>query len=704
MEFRVTVADDGLYNHAPMNEQILLQPLESPGKKFWKSWKWIGLAVYIAALALGRYLPGPVVAAAYIYGMVVVANLVFFGFRYLRDRIFWRVRNRLIGSFIFVGVIPLLVVLGLVSLAAYLMFGQLAGQYLKSALTENTRLLSEINLDLAGQLTPADSARSFESKTSAVFAKHSTQFPRLAARLVKRPPNGTFAAVFRQDPHGILRALSPHPGDTWLDKAASYEGILQDGRKLLLISFRPLPGNAGFYIETAAPMDQALENRLRLEKSLYVTFIAREEAGVDITQNGNQVTINQKSAAGRPEEAPVRQRQISQNALLKKDLRKMIAWYLALEGKDYESGKRGIIGFVPLHAPWEAVFKTYMVLDDGLSKAILVAFYILLGLFIAVELLSLIVGGTINRHVTRSIHDMYQGILALQKGDLEHKIPVRKNDQLGLLAHSFNQMTGSISRLLEEVVEKKRLEKELEIAREVQATLFPKSLPQPPGMSLFGGCKPARMVSGDYYDFIVEDETHLNIVVGDISGKGISAALLMANLQAAMRSQILSTKRQDPEAIGHSLAEIMAQLNRQIYLNSPPEKYATLFLSRYDANSRRLWYCNAGHLPPIVLTAEGSKALEATGTVIGLLQHATYEAKSIDLEPGTLLAIYTDGVTEALNKADEEFGEHRLAAALQQSRLRSPEGIWEHVMSRVGEWQSDLPQYDDITLIVAKAS
>jgi sigma-B regulation protein RsbU (phosphoserine phosphatase) len=212
------------------------------------------------------------------------------------------------------------------------------------------------------------------------------------------------------------------------------------------------------------------------------------------------------------------------------------------------------------------------------------------------------------------------------------------------------------------------------------------------------------MVSGDYYDFIIEDEMRLNIVVGDISGKGISAALLMANLQAAMRSQLLSTKHDNPDSIGQSLGKIMTQLNQQIYLNSPPEKYATLFLSRYDADSRRLWYCNAGHLPPIVLTPHGTQALEATGTVIGLLPNAGYEAKSMELAPGTLLAIFTDGVTEALNKADEEFGENQLLTTLQQSIMHTPEAIWNRVMSRVGDWQGDLPQYDDITLIVAKVS
>jgi sigma-B regulation protein RsbU (phosphoserine phosphatase) len=316
---------------------------------------------------------------------------------------------------------------------------------------------------------------------------------------------------------------------------------------------------------------------------------------------------------------------------------------------------------------------------------------------------SLVIGFVISRRITRSVHDMYQGTLALQKGDLQHRIPVRRKDQLGLLAYSFNQMSASISRLLEEVSEKKRLEQELEIAREVQATLFPKQLPHPRGMAIFGGCEPARVVSGDYYDFIVEDEARLDIVVADISGKGISAALLMANLQAAMRNQLLSIKHDSPEDIENSLAEVVTQLNQQIYLNSPAEKYATLFLSRYDAETRRLSYCNAGHLPPILLEGQGVQMLEPTGMVVGLFPNASYQAKSVEMSPGSTLAIFTDGVTEAVNGTDEEFGDERLLEALRGSRARTPEGIYKFVIEKIRAWQGDLPQHDDITLIIAKA-
>jgi sigma-B regulation protein RsbU (phosphoserine phosphatase) len=185
-------------------------------------------------------------------------------------------------------------------------------------------------------------------------------------------------------------------------------------------------------------------------------------------------------------------------------------------------------------------------------------------------------------------------------------------------------MSASIVRLLEEVSEKKLLEQELEIAREVQATLFPKQLPSPRGLAIFGGCEPARTVSGDYYDFIVEDEAHLHIVVGDISGKGISAALLMATLQAAMRSQLLTMRQAGSESLEQRLSDIMA--------------------------------------------------------------------------------IFTDGVTEAMNGADEEFGEERLIQALQESQSHAPEGIYRHVTDRVRSWQGAQKQHDDITLIVVKVA
>lgn len=689
-----------------MREQFLLTPHETPRRKFWKPWKWVGLAAFAAALLFGSWLPGPVIAAANVYGFVVIANLLWSSFRYLKDRFFWRVRNRLIGSFIFVGVIPLLILFGVIALSAYILLGQMAGEYVNRALQENENLISEMNADLSGQTAGGAGMSAFPAKAASIISSHSAQFPGLAARLLRRLPDGTLRPVSEQDAQNILPDITPHPGDKWLGKAVSFHGILRSGDRIFLSSLRQVPGDTGLYVEMAAPLDDALEARLQKERSLYVNFVVSNEADINITGESASVKIptgrESGSADGTLEERINRELEAEKERLAG-DTRTMVGWYVPLQGKTYESGADSAAGYAVFHVPRLAVLQTFFGWGDEQSQNLLMAIYVLAGMFAFAELVSLLIGFTISRRITRSVHDVYQGILALQKGDLTHKIPVRRNDQLGLLAHSFNQMSSSVQGLLEEVVEKERLEQELEIAREVQATLFPKQFPQPPGMTLFGGCKAARTVSGDYYDFIAEDETHLNIVVGDISGKGISAALLMANLQAAMRSQLLSSRHEDPDATGQILAEIMTQLNRQLYLNSPPEKYATLFLSRYDAGIRRLWYCNAGHLPPIVMNAQATRTLEPTGTVVGLFPDAVYHAAFVDMPPGTLLAIFTDGVTEALNKDEEEFGDRQLLELLQRSSTRTPEEIWDHVIKSVGEWQNDLPQYDDITLIVAKA-
>jgi phosphoserine phosphatase RsbU/P len=692
-----------------MSEPILLPPSEAPRRRFWRPWKWVGLIFFAVALFFGKFLPDPVVTAAYLYGFIIIVNLVFAGLRYVKSRFFWRVRNRLIGAFIFVGVIPLITLLGLVFLSGYVLFGQMAGQFLKKAIEENNHLISEINAELSGQVASADPTAVFDAKAASISSARFAQFPRLASRLLRKTTNGTMEVVAAHDPQRVLPDIATHPGDKWLDDAPLFEGILHYKGKLFLTSLRPVPGTAGFYVETLAPLDRAVEDRIRREKSMYVTFLSQGnvDADVIIDQKGAHVTIRDRKGSVPVEqeaERRVKQQVETDETTRRSDSRRMIAWFLPISGKLYETGKDSVEGVAMLHIPWSIVLKTYLGQGDEQGPSFLIVIYVLAGLFAFTELVSLVIGFTISRRVTRSVHDMHQGILALQRGDLEHKIPVKHNDQLSLLAHSFNQMSTSIARLLDEVVEKKRLEQELEIAREVQATLFPKQLPHPPGMAVFGGCKPARVVSGDYYDFIVEDENHLNIIVGDISGKGISAALLMANLQAAMRTQLVASKHDSPESVGKSLADLMAQLNQQIYRSSPPEKYATLFLSRYDADARRLWYCNAGHLPPVVFDGGQMQLLEPTGMVVGLFPNAAYEAKFVDLRPGSVLAIFTDGLTEAVNSEDEEFGENRLFEALRQSLVRTPEGIWDSVVSRISNWQGDLPQHDDITLIVAKTA
>jgi len=687
-----------------MTRHSLLPGSRKPAKPFWRRWKWIGLALFAAAVLLRSRLPGIVIAICYLWGIAAIANLLFFAGRYLRDRLFWRVRNRLLASFVFVGLIPIVVLFWLVFLSSYILLGQLAATYFFTSLRELQGEVSKINGEIAGFLPSGPPPVSFASDAARILSAHADLFPRAAARLLKSGAGPLFEIVEVSDPTGVVKKEGPVPAGLWLGGNHDFDGVLVDEQKVLITSLKPVRQEPGYYLEVTVPLDVVLEQRLAREKSLYLAILGRGNTTVRITGTAVKVDIQDDDPARQAEANTEAERLVREMvASSSKDTRWMIAFGTVLDGLKYGTGEKGYAALVLLRVPLAVLYHNFLSPSDFQGQFILKAVYVLAGVFVFVEIISLIIGITISRRVTRSVHDMVQGTLALQSGDLQYRIPVRRKDQLGHLAQSFNQMSEAITRLLEEVSEKKRLEQELEIARDVQATLFPKQLPHPRGMAVFGGCEPARTVSGDYYDFIVEDEARLHIVIGDISGKGISAALLMANLQAAMRSQLLAVKSALPSEIEKSLAAVMTHLNQQIYLNSPPEKYATLFAGRYDAENRRFSYSNAGHPASILINGSEVSRLEATGTVLGLLPDQTYEARTVELGSGALLAVYTDGVTEAVNSADEEFGETRLIETLQEYKSHEPEAIYRQVVTRVRQWQGSLKQHDDITLIIAKA-
>jgi sigma-B regulation protein RsbU (phosphoserine phosphatase) len=658
---------------------------------------------------LRPWLPGWLAALLIIFGLVALFNLLFHLFRYLKDKFFWRVRNRVLGAFIFVGIIPLVLLLGTIFISGRLLVGQLAANYLDTSIRAMEHEISMIGDEISEQIDSSSPAAA-APLVSRMLSAHKGQYPGLAARLVSKTAGGTFEVVWQFDPANVLPGGGAYPAEKWLGPDQRYVGFLLAGRQALLASFRPVARVKNTFLEVSAPLDNNIEDRLQKEKSIYTAFTGTGHTRVGRKSTGFQIEINEKSTEKSAQDAADAQGAETEQAYARvqnrgrEDQRRKIFWWSLMRGSNFQTGKDAAVTFALLEVPLATLYQNYLsgAFDQG--KILMVLIAILSGLFLLAELISFVIGFTISRRITRSIDDMYRGTLALQKGDLEYQIPVRKKDQLGLLAHSFNQMSASIVRLLEEVSEKKLLEQELEIAREVQATLFPKQLPSPRGLTIFGGCEPARTVSGDYYDFIVEDEARIHIVVGDISGKGISAALLMANLQAAMRSQLLSLRQAGMESMEQRLSDIMAKLNEQIFLNSPSEKYVTLFTGRYDAESRQVCYCNAGHLPPILLNNGRITRLEANGTVMGLFPKVGYQAGSIQLDPGTIMAIFTDGVTEAMNGADEEFGEERLIEALNESRSQLPEGIYEHVTGRVRSWQGAQKQHDDITLIIVKAA
>lgn len=256
------------------------------------------------------------------------------------------------------------------------------------------------------------------------------------------------------------------------------------------------------------------------------------------------------------------------------------------------------------------------------------------------------------------------------------------------------------AQLFQQVAEQERLRREVEIAREVQGQLFPQVFPPLATLRYCGSCRPARAVGGDYYDFIALGQSRLGVALGDIAGKGISAALLMTSLHAMLRSHALLGS--------DDLPTLVSGINRLLYASTDAARYATFFYGVYEADSRRLRYVNAGHIPPILVRPEDAPGtfhrLCEGGPVIGLLPDPTYEPGSVALRPGDVLVIVSDGVSEAENAAGDMFGEDRIAQIV-AAHMHEGEGeIHERLLEEVTRFRDGTPQGDDMTLVVAKVS
>jgi sigma-B regulation protein RsbU (phosphoserine phosphatase) len=327
-------------------------------------------------------------------------------------------------------------------------------------------------------------------------------------------------------------------------------------------------------------------------------------------------------------------------------------------------------------------------------------------LFLVVELGAVVLGISLSARITRAVSHLYEGTRRVIRGDFSHRIPVASHDQLGELAASFNQMTGNLERLLVIEKERERLQAEIEIAREVQRQLYPQGDPPRCRLRLTARCDPARMVSGDYYDYQLIGPTRLAFAIGDVAGKGISAALLMATIQAALRAQVgpstpLITDEcsRMPEL---DSALVVSKLNRQVWEHTSPEKYATFFFAAYDEAASTLTYTNAGHLPPLLFRNGKVVPLDTNGTVVGAFPEARYDASCITIEANDLLVCYTDGITEPENAYGEMFGEERLIELVHRHAHLNSDEIIRLVFEAVRAWTGSPELQDDMTLMLAR--
>jgi sigma-B regulation protein RsbU (phosphoserine phosphatase) len=374
-----------------------------------------------------------------------------------------------------------------------------------------------------------------------------------------------------------------------------------------------------------------------------------------------------------------------------------------------------------------ALYRRLFAISNRFGNLIRIALISLAVMFALLELIALVMAARLNHTITKSVQQLYEATVRVDSGDFSHQIAVKSNDQLAELSRSFNRMTTSLERLIEEQKEKERMQSELAVAQEVQNTLFPRGDVRLPQLDIHGVCRPARGVSGDYYDFLLLGNDRLGLALGDISGKGISAALLMATLHSAVRAYRFAAEEViEAEAaaeLAHQLSgtagatladkvrmaalfespsKILQLLNRHLYRSTQPEKYATLWLGHYDGNHRRLTYSNGGQLPPLVLRANGDIVrLDRGGMVVGLIDDQQYDEGSLVLEAGDIVVAYSDGVTEPENDFGD-FGEERLMEIVRRHRKENLQRISENVMLALDDWIGAQEQPDDITLVLAR--
>jgi phosphoserine phosphatase RsbU/P len=658
--------------------------LRATSIEFWRRLSWLDLTC-AALTMIGLILEASDLtggASSFLKFLSVLAGLYLL-FRLIgwwRARLLWSLRNRLVVAYLFIAVVPILLIVTLAILAGQFLYSQLGAYLLYEDIHRRIEIISDISDHIAAAhgtlprgVTQEESERILAAQSHAV---HDRELLGLT--------------IDFSDDARLLRKVAP------LSKNA-FAGLLQEEGSLSLVSLRAMETPKGVrVVRLRVPVTPELLSTIApdlgaIQLNLMQQYKGGAQHGVIYSTGGAQY-----ETAGRAIIARTR------------SLQPPSSWFDSsidvvsrLEDAVFEA-RDGTVG---KPRPVFAVFNARRSRLDGRmfnSLGDLREFYLLrLGafaiLFFLIEVAAFITGFVLTRRIIKAIAELYRATQYVQSGDLTHRVRVERRDQLGVLGESFNLMTESISGLIEGQKQRLRLENEITIAREVQNQLFPQSLPSVPGVEIEAICKAARSVSGDYYDFIQLSPTHIAIAIADISGKGISAALLMASLQAALRSQVLA---EGSERL--STTELVSRLNKHLVRNTGDDRFATFFIAVYDSLTRTLRYTNAGHLPGLLISNGSAVHLDRGGMVLGVLEDIVYEEGALSVPPGALLVGYSDGLIEPENVYGEEFGMRRLEDAAIRVQGAHPGMVAEALMSAAEEWAGTPEQADDMTVIVAR--
>jgi phosphoserine phosphatase RsbU/P len=605
---------------------------------------------------------------------------------FVRARGMWALRHRLIVAYFFMAVAPVVLLFAMVFVAAYLLELQIGAHLLRDDIQSRSEVIAADTNTIAAALN-----REPDLKVDQPVSPQSTA---VEDPILQRPEIAKIITAAQAETPGLRVVLNHGQQLVHAAGGKQFEGLAEFRNQLWFASAETIstPGNGHATLLSVAPITPGVLDAFPSKLGPIGLTLLEPTSNTSlpgITLDNTHYVFGEQIASDKRVLAPA-------SHMLD----------LLINGVATLDAARADLGPDVQDRPVLARFSLRLseinrdlLTSVGAFGSTLV--FILEGfavVFFVFEIAALAVGIMLTRTITGAVAGLYEATLHVRRGDFTHRIQVRQKDQLGALGDSFNEMTTSISELIEEQRQKQRLEHEVTIAHEVQQQLFPSVFPVVPGLELAAICRPARVVSGDYYDFIQLGPTRVGIAVADISGKGIYAALLMASLQAALRSMAVADGQ-------GGTADIISRVNTHLFMNTSDDRYATLFYAVYDSEARTLTYTNAGHLAPLLICG-GPKGqllqLEQGGTVVGLFENPGYTERTVEVTPGSLLVVFSDGITEPENVYGEEFGMQRLKAEVLRQRDISVGRLAENLISAAEQWAGSPEQADDMTVVIAR--
>lgn len=686
----------------------------------------IGIVVRLVVYAIGVLVGGVPAFLGVIdtvAGVVLAVGAAYFVFQLLviaKQRLLWRVRRKLILSYIFIGFVPAMLIVAFFLLSGYLLFFNFSSYLVQSrlrAVGDEAKFIAQsaaLEIQRAGGRDAAaviarrraPSADEFPALSIAVLPAERTcteqtsspasgslqasaSVPTAGPWAHVEPPRSLPAWITCSGFAGVLAYTVPHPSV----RAVEDNGVGTEDVDMLVraVAFPDAP-KPGYAVVVDLPVTDQVKQQLRRDTGVQVKDV---NAVLDTAHHVRPLT-------GRQTAGSVAAASVGGNSALPGNLDRLF------EYRDWTSGESGTLMVsteLSVTELYDRISSAQGLVGRNFGQGLLLVLFIIGGLFLVIQFVALVAGLTLAKSITGSVHQLFAGTERVRQGDFTHKIAVKTDDQLGELSSSFNSMTASIEDLLRQAAEKKRLEEELRIAREIQMSLLPQGPLLMPGLSVTALCVPAREVGGDYYDFFRLSDQRLGVLIADVSGKGTSAALYMAELKGLM----LSLSR-----IHTSPRDLMVTANHIIAANLDARSFITMTYAVIDLAQRTMTYARAGHTPLIYVPGKashldrGARVLAPDGLVMGLnidngeMFERLLQEETIELHTGDLMLLFTDGITEAMNEADDFFGEGRLGRLAEEHADLSSDELRERVLREVQAFAGSAPQHDDMTMILLK--